>query len=86
MSEVKKVDKQAVIAELRDWELITGRQLPCAAEVIAGLEERGFCVDLANGSVFWAADVLDTRVTLTEAGWAAYAGAGERSAVAGGVL
>ncbi len=48
-------DRQAVITELRDWATITGQPLPYAAEVIADLEERGFCVDLVDGAVFWSA-------------------------------
>ena len=64
--------RQQVIEELRDWSTITGRQLPYLAETIADLEERGFCVDLADGSVSWAADMLDTRVQLTPTGWTAY--------------
>ena len=66
-------NRQQIITELRDWAVITGQPLPYAAEVIADLEERGFCVDLADGSVSWAADLLDTPVSLTPAGWEAYA-------------
>ncbi len=78
MQGVKKVDRQAVIAELRDWATITGQPLPYSAEVIVDLEERGFCVDLVDGAVFWSAHLRGTRV--------ASAGAGERSAAAGGAL
>jgi hypothetical protein len=74
-------NRAAVITELRDWACITGQPLPYVAEVIADLEARGFCVDLADGAVFWAAELLDARVSLTEAGWAAYAGLGERRVV-----
>ena len=65
--------RQQVIEELRDWATIAGRPLPYPAETIADLEELGFCVALADGSVSWAADMLDTRIQLTPAGWAAYA-------------
>ena len=71
-------DRQAVITELRDWACITGQPLPYAAEVIADLEERGFCVDLVDGAVFWSAHLLDVRV--------ACAGMGEQRAGAGGAL
>ena len=64
--------RSQVIAELSDWAVITGRPLPYAAEVIADLEERGFVVDLADGAVTWAADILDQRVQLTPKGREAY--------------
>ncbi len=79
MQGVKTIaDRQAVITELRDWATITGQPLPYAAEVIADLEERGFCVDLADGAVFWSARLFDMRV--------ACAGTEERCTVAGGAL
>ena len=65
--------RQPVIDELRDWATITGRPLPYPAETIADLEALGFCVDLADGALSWAADMLDSRVQLTPTGWAAYA-------------
>lgn len=64
--------QQQVIEELRDWATITGRPLPYPAETIADLEAVGFCVDLADGAVFWASDILDSRVGLTPTGRAAY--------------
>ncbi len=67
MQGVKKVDRQAVIAELRDWATITGQPLPYSAEVIVDPEERGFCVDLVDGAVFWSAHLLGTRVGLRQA-------------------
>lgn len=76
MQGVKTIaDRQAVITELRDWATITGQPLPYAAEVIADLEERGFCVDLADGAVFWSARLFDrwigSRLSQAGRGWAA---------------
>lgn len=64
--------RSQVIAELRDWSVITCRPLPYTPEVIADLEGLGFVVDLADGSVSQAADILDARVGLTPTGRAAY--------------
>ena len=64
--------RQTIAAELDAWATLTGRPLPYPAATIASLEALGFVVDLADGSISPAAELLDQPVALTPAGWAAY--------------
>ena len=64
--------RQNSTAELDAWATLTGCPLPYPAATIASLEALGFVVDLADGSISPAAELLDQPVALTPAGWAAY--------------
>ena len=64
--------RDRIIAELRDWAIITGRPLPYAAEEIADFEMAGICVDLADGTFSDGDAVLNTRVGLSDRGRALY--------------
>ena len=65
-------NRQNIAAELDAWAALTGRPLPYPAATIASLEALGFVVDLADGSISPAAELLEQPVCLTPAGWAAY--------------
>ena len=50
--------------DLAQWEVETGRQLPLPIDTILDLENRGHCVDLADGSIVWDVDNLKFETTV----------------------
>jgi len=69
---MSETEKQAIIAELLDWAVITGRPLPYPAATIAEYEARGLVVDLADESISDAESLLNRTVALSPQGLAAY--------------
>lgn len=66
-SQLYAADHAAAIADLIAWGELTGRPLPYPPEVIVRMESIGQVVDLADGSISWAAD---DRIVATAAGLA----------------
>ena len=66
-------ERSAIQEELRNWAALTGQPLPYPPETIATLEMLGFVVDLADGSIEPAQELLEQRISLSEQGRAQYA-------------